>query len=67
MCHLKSSFEHSLTVKIGKDIRELKGNPNFHGILNWILQILHYSTQEWTKMFPNHKVPGEEKKYGIVT
>ena len=46
---------------------ELKGNPNFQGILNWILQILHYSSQEWTKMFPNHKVLGEEKKDWIVT
>ena len=46
---------------------ELKGNPNFQGILNWILQILHYSSQEWTKMFLNHKVLGEEKKDWIVT
>ena len=41
---------------------ELNGNPNFQGILNWILQILHYSSQEWTKTFLTHKVIGEEKK-----
>ena len=46
---------------------KLKGNPNFQGILNRILQILHYSSQEWTKMFPNHKALGEEKKDLIVT
>ena len=78
MRHLKSSFFHSLTIKIGKVIvvcvkklsifsLELKGNPNVQGILNWILEILHYSSQEGTKMFPNHKVLGEEKKDWIVT
>ena len=41
---------------------ELKKTPNFQGILKWILQILHYSSQDWTKPFPNHKVLGEEKK-----
>ena len=41
---------------------ELKGKPNFQGLSNWILQILHYSSQEWTKIFSNHKVLGEEKK-----
>ena len=46
---------------------ELKGNPNFEGILNWIPQILHYSSQEWTKKFLNHKVLCEEKKDWIVT
>ena len=45
---------------------ELKGNPNFQGILNWITQILHYSSQERTKIFLNHKVLGEEEKDWIV-
>ena len=78
MRHLKSSFIHSLTIKIGKVIvvcvkkisifsLELKGNPNVQGILNWILEMLHYASQEGTKMFPNHKVLGEEKKDWIVT
>ena len=46
--------------------QELKGNLSFQGILNWILQILHYSSQDWTKMFPNHKVLGEEKKIELL-
>ena len=41
---------------------ELKENSKFQGILNWTLQILQNSSQDWTKMFPNHKVLGEEKK-----
>ena len=66
MSHLKSSFNHFLTIKIGKVIVDqweenkflfflkLKGNPIFQGILKGILHILRYSSQEGTKMFPNH-------------
>ena len=39
----------------------LKGNPNFQGILNWILQILHYSSQNWKKMFPMYQNAGVQK------
>ena len=36
----------------------LEGNPDFQGLLNWILQILHYSSQDWTKMFSQYKNTG---------
>ena len=81
MCHLKSSFDHSLTIKIGKVIVNLceeninskcftwnlKESQTLKWILNWIQQILHYFNQKWTKMFSYHKVLGEEKKDWIVT
>ena len=81
MCHLKSSFDHSLTIKIGKVIVNLceeninskcfswnlKESQTLNWILNWIQQILHYFNQKWTNMFSDHKVLGEEKKDWIVT
>ena len=35
---------------------ELKGNPNFQGILNWIIQILHYYCRKQHKNIENSRI-----------
>ena len=36
--------------------RYFKGNPNFHDILNWILQILHYYCRKQHKNIKNSRI-----------
>ena len=39
--------------------RPVKGNPNFQGILNWIIQILHYYCRKQQKNIENSRIIGQ--------
>ena len=54
--HMMAGQNHHVYYRLARLTGAFKGNPNFQGILNWIIQILHYYCRKQHKNIENSRI-----------